>query len=212
MEIERKSIVEYGKKLYDSGLTKGTGGNISIYNKELGYMAISPSGIPYHETKVSDIVIAKLNGEIVDGDKKPSCEFDMHAIIYKNRPEFSSVVHAHSIYAASLSCLRKNLPAVDYLVAFGGGKDVKCAQYATYGTPELAINALEAMKDRNAVLLANHGINVCGPNLPTAFSICEQLEFCAELYLRALSVGEPTILSDKEMEMMVERFKTYGQK
>lgn len=211
MKDERETIVKYGKKLITSGLTTGTGGNLSIFNREKGLLAIKPSGIEYLEMLPADVVIMDLNGNVKDGSLKPSSEYEMHAIVYRNRDDVSAMIHTHALYATTISCLRWNLPAVDYLVAHAGGKDIKCAQYATYGTKELAENALKAMESRKAVLLANHGINVVGKTLDEAFAITEQLEFCARLYWQAKSIGEPVILDDEEMDMMVERFKGYGQ-
>jgi L-fuculose-phosphate aldolase len=135
----------------------------------------------------------------------------MHAIVYRNRSDLSAMVHMHSIFAATISATRKALPAVDYLVAHGGGPDIKCAEYATYGSSELAANALEGMKGRNAVLLANHGMNVCSINLEKAMAIAEQLEFCCEIYVRAKSMGEEVcIIDDEEMLRNVKKFVTYG--
>jgi len=211
MEEERELIVQYGKKLISSGLTTGTGGNLSIFNKEQGYLAITPSGIDYFKMLPEDVVIMDLNGKVVDGLLKPSSEYEMHAIVYRTRDDVAAMVHTHALYSTTISCLRWELPAVDYLVAHAGGKNIRCAEYATYGTKELAENAVKAMVGRKAVLLANHGINVVGQTLDEAFAITEQLEFCARLFWQAKSIGEPVILSDEEMEMMVERFKGYGQ-
>jgi L-fuculose-phosphate aldolase len=211
LKEERKQIVEYGKKLIDSGLTVGTGGNISIFDKESGLMGITPSGIEYHNLTEEDVIIMDLYGNVVEGELRPSSEHQMHSIVYKNRYDAVAMIHTHALYSTTISCLNVDLPAIDYLVAHSGGRNIRCANYATYGTNELAENALEAMKDRKAVLLANHGINVVGSSLAEAYAITEQLEFCARLYWQAKAIGNPVILSDEEMTMMVERFKDYGQ-
>lgn len=210
LKEERIKIVEYGKKLIQSGLTKGTGGNLSIFNREKNLMAISPSGIDYFETKPEDVVVLNLKGEIVDGDKKPSSELEMHRIFYEKRDDIDAIIHTHTMYATTLSCLRWKLPAVHYILA-SAGKDIRCAEYATFGTDELADNAFEAMRDRKAVLLANHGLLAGSKDIADAFSITEDVEYCSELYYRAKSVGEPVILDDEEMNIMVDRFKNYGQ-
>lgn len=207
---EREQIIDYGKKLIDAGLTVGTGGNISIFDKESGMMAITPSGIEYYKLRNEDIVIMDLHGKVIEGELKPSSEYQMHSVVYQNRLDAAAMIHTHALYATTISCLNEDLPAVDYLVAHAGGPNIRCAKYATYGTKELADNAIAAMEDRKAVLLANHGINVIGTNLDEAFAITEQLEFCARLYWQARTIGKPVILDDEEMEMMVERFKTYG--
>ncbi|MBU5426737.1 L-fuculose-phosphate aldolase [Tissierella pigra] len=207
---ERKLIVEYGKKLVTSNLTKGTGGNLSIYNREKNLMAISPSGIDYFKIDVEDIVVLDLKGNIVDGHREPSSEYHMHRIFYENRDDIDAIIHTHTMYATTLACLNWSLPPVHYMLALAG-PDVRCANYATYGTKELAENAFEAMKDRYAVLLANHGLLVGSKDLANAFNITEEIEYVAELYYRTKAIGEPVILSEKEMTLMIEKFKTYGQ-
>lgn len=210
MKNEREQIVEYGKKLIDANLTKGTGGNLSIFNREKQLMAISPSGIDYFKIKPEDVVILDLEGNRVDGDKSPSSEYEMHRIFYGNRTDIDAIIHTHTMYATTIACLNWELPPVHYMVALAG-LNVRCAKYATYGTKELAENAFEAMKDRNAVLLANHGLLAGAKDLANAFNITEEIEYCAELYYRTKCIGEPVILSEEEMTLMLDKFKTYGQ-
>lgn len=210
MKNEREQIVEYGKKLIDANLTKGTGGNLSIFNREKQLMAISPSGIDYFKIKPEDVVILDLEGNRVDGDKSPSSEYEMHRIFYENRRDIDAIIHTHTMYATTIACLNWELPPVHYMVALAG-LNVRCAKYATYGTKELAENAFEAMKDRNAVLLANHGLLAGAKDLANAFNITEEIEYCAELYYRTKCIGEPVILSEEEMTLMLDKFKTYGQ-
>ena len=210
LQKEREMIVAYGKRMLSAGLTRGTGGNLSIYNRNLELMAITPSGIPYEEIEAEDIMIMKLDGTIVEGNKTPSSEHAMHEIVYRTREDVGAMLHVHSTFAVTLACLNEDLPAVDYMVAYSRGRSVKCAPYASFGTTDLAVNALKTMGNQNAVLLANHGMNVVGPDLPKAFAIAEQLEFCAELYVRARTIGKPVILPDDEMDEMVERFKIAG--
>ncbi|MCC3145596.1 L-fuculose-phosphate aldolase [Halanaerobium sp. Z-7514] len=211
LENERKKVVEYGKKLIESGLTKGTGGNISVYNAEKNLMAISPSGIDYFKTEPEDVVVLDLDGKVVDGKRKPSSEYPMHKIFYERREDIKAVVHAHSIYSTTISVLRWEIPALSYLIPFGGGKKIPCADYATFGTQELAEKNYKAMEGYNACLMANHGLLAGSKDIETAFMIAEQVEFIAELFYRTKAVGEPTILDDKEMELMIEKFKSYGQ-
>ena len=210
LQKEREMIVAYGKRMLSAGLTRGTGGNLSIYDRNLELMAITPSGIPYEEIEAEDIMIMKLDGTIVEGNKTPSSEHAMHEIVYRTREDVGAMLHVHSTFAVTLACLNEDLPAVDYMVAYSRGRSVKCAPYASFGTPDLAVNALKTMGDQNAVLLANHGMNVVGPDLPKAFAIAEQLEFCAELYVRAQTIGKPVILPDDEMDKMVKRFIQAG--
>ncbi|MCF6461947.1 L-fuculose-phosphate aldolase [Clostridium sp. Cult1] len=211
MKKERELIVEYGKRLSTTGLTKGTGGNLSIYNREEKLMAISPSGIDYFQIKPEDIVILNIKGEKIEGDKTPSSEAEMHRIFYERRTDIDAMIHTHTMYATTLACLNWSLPPVHYMVALAG-LDIRCTKYATYGTKELAENAFEAMKGRKAVLLANHGLLVGAKDLPNAFNITEEIEYCAELYYRAKCIGEPVILPEEEMILMLEKFETYGQR
>jgi L-fuculose-phosphate aldolase len=210
LEKERELIVLYGRRLLESGLTKGTGGNISICNRTEGLVAISPSGIDYQRTRPEDVVVLDMAGNIVEGQRTPSSETGMHRIFYEKRDDVNAVVHAHSPYCSVMACLNWDLPATHYMIALAG-KNVRCAEYATFGTPQLAENAFAAMKDRNAVLLANHGLLAGGANIASAFNTAEEIEFCAQIYCRAQAIGNPVILSDEEMETMAERFTTYGQ-
>jgi len=210
MKDEREAIVEYCIKLTEHKLTKGTGGNISIFDREKKLMAISPSGLDYYQTKPEDVVVMDMNDNIIEGRRRPSTEYNLHRIFYLKRDDCNSVVHCHSMFSAVLACLRWPIPASHYMIALAG-KDVRCAQYATFGTQELAENAFEAMKDRNAVLLANHGLLAVSKDLPNAFNIAEEIEFCAEIYYRSKCVGEPFILSDQEMELMDQKFNHYAK-
>jgi len=212
LEKERKDVVKYCQKLITAGLTKGTGGNISIYNREQQLMAISPSGIDYFETEPEDIVVIDINGKIVDGKRKPSSEHEMHRIFYLKRDDIDAVVHTHSIYSTVLATLRQPLPASSYLVAFSG-LDVRCADYASFGSMELAELTFEAMSNRYAVFMANHGLLTGGKDILNAFNIAEQIEHCAEVYVKARAIGEPVILDEAEMTKMIYKFnKSYGQR
>lgn len=208
---EREQVVEYCRMLTTHRLTKGTGGNISACNRKKGLMAISPSGMDYFKTEPEDVVVLDLEGRVVEGRRVPSSETDMHRLLYIDRSDINAVVHAHSTYATTLACMRWNLPAVHYLVGFAG-HDVRCAPYATFGTPELARVAVEGMKGRFAVLLGNHGLLAAGPNMHYAFNVAEEIEFVCEIYWRSKAVGEPVLLDAGDMETVLEKFKTYGQR
>lgn len=208
---ERELIVEYGKKLIEKNLTKGTGGNISIFIRNEKLIAVTPSGIDYLKMKPEDIVIMDLEDNVVYGSNKPSSEYLMHKIFYEKRQDINAVVHAHSTYSTTLACMNWELPAISYLVPVAGGNNVRCAKYATFGTNELAVNAFEAMKDRYAVFLANHGLLVGAKDLPNAFSKAEEIEFCAEIYCRTKALGEPKVLCDDEVDNLLNLFKGYGQ-
>ncbi len=208
LKKEREQVSAYGRKMIDNGLVKGTGGNLSIYNRGENLVAISPGGMDYYDIKPEDVVVVNLSREIVDSVNKPSSEIDMHLMIYEKRSEISSIVHTHSICTSSISCLRIGIPPVHYLIGFAG-KDVRCAEYATYGTKELAVNACRAMEGRKAALLANHGLIAGAESLKQAFDIAEIVEYCAEIYIKIGSLGDPVLIDEKEMETIIEKFKTY---
>jgi L-fuculose-phosphate aldolase len=210
LQRERELLVEYGQKLITHRLTIGTGGNLSILNRKHGLIAITPTGLDYFDTRPEDIVVLGLDGEIVEGKREPSSELPMHRYFYQHREDISGLVHVHSRYATTLSCLRWELPAVHYLVALAGNS-VKCAQYATFGSEELARSAFVAMKDRKAVLLANHGLLAGDNDLRFAFAIVEEVEFCAEIYFRSKCIGKPIIIPDSEMEVVSEKLKCYRE-
>lgn len=208
---EKKELVEYGKKMSAEGLSSGTSGNLSIYLKEEGVVLITPSGIGYFDTKPEDIVAMDLEGNIIEGTRKPSSEWHLHTLFYKNKPEARAVVHTHSKFCTTLSTLRMPIKAVHYVIADAGTNEVPCAPYRRYGTEELAKVAVESAKESNAVLLANHGIVVCGKNLKSAYGLAKGMEYVAEIQVTAMSVGEPVVLSKEEMDEVLEGFKTYGQ-
>ncbi len=210
---QRKQLVDYGKLLIDRGLTTGTGGNLSIFDPTQKLMAITPSGIAFHDTTPEDIVIMNLDGQVVEGIRKPSSEVDLHRIFYQNRSDILAVVHSHSTYCTTISCMGWTLPAVHYALGVAGG-DVRCAPYRTYGSYELAQGALESMEGRYAVLLANHGMLAGGSNIAEALDNVATVEFVAELYYRTKSLSgpdQPQIIGDEQMIEVMRKFGTYGQ-
>ena len=211
LEQEREAIVTFGRKLITSQLTTGSGGNLSVINREANLIAIKPSGVDYYEMQPQDVVVMTPEGRIVEGDKKPSSEVNFHLGLLQARPEINAVVHTHSVYATTIACLNWELPAVHYLVGFSGNK-VPLAPYATFGTQALADHIVAAIGQYNACLMANHGLVTVGPNLATAFAAAEEIELVARIYYQARCIGNPVILSDEEMAVVGEKFKTYGQK
>ena len=208
MEYEKEQVVRYGKKLIDRRLTTGSGGNISVYNREKKLVAISPSGLDYYETTPEDIVILDMDGNLVEGKHRPSSEAGMHLAFYKNRADVSGIVHTHSKFATAIACMGWELPAVHYLIGMAGHR-VKCTGYATYGSDELAKKALETIGDSNAVLLANHGLIALGEDVDRAFSTAEHLEFVSEVYYLTKTLGTPNILSDEDMDEVMKKFGTF---
>lgn len=209
LQKERERIVEYGKKLVQTGLTQGSFGNLSIYDPQSRLMAISPSGMEYSGIKPRDVVVLRPDGEKIDGERKPSSEVDMHRIFYQRRPGINAVIHTHSRFATTLACLHWRIEPLHYLVGYAG-RDVPCTPYVQFGTFELAETALNTMEDRYACLLGNHGLLACGNDIAYAFDVAQQIEFAAELYYRAKAVGQPVLLKEDQIDTVLETFKTYA--
>ena len=214
MENARSQIVAYGKQLLTEGLVSATAGNLSIYDPAAGTMAISPSGIPYFETKEEDVVIMTLDGRIVEGDRKPSSEHGLHAAVYQVRPDAGAVVHTHSTYATTLSCLGEPVRAVHFVLGnLLGKREVPVVPYRTYGTPELAAEVRRVMADSAACLLANHGMVASAGTMADAYLLAATVESVAGLQWRAECIGRPYVLSDEEIRDTWENFtRNYGQK
>ncbi len=211
LEIERREIVHYGRRMVHRSLTTGTGGNLSLVNRERGLMAISPSGIEYEAMQPEDVVVVDGRGQVVAGELKPSSEISLHRALYGARSDIGAIVHTHSVYATTFACLNREIPAVHYLVGYAGDR-VPVAPYATFGTEALARNTAEAIGCCNAVLLQNHGLVAVGPTLAAAFACAEEVELVARIYYQALSIGEPVILPTDEMSRVSEAFRQYGQR
>ncbi|MEI7845713.1 MAG: L-fuculose-phosphate aldolase [Chloroflexota bacterium] len=211
LENERNAIVEYGRKLITSQLTTGSGGNLSIYNRAEGLVAIKPSGVDYMLMKPEDVVVVDPTGKVVDGQLAPSSELRFHLALLLSRSDITAVVHTHQVYATTIACMNWELPAVHYLVGFSGNK-VPLAKYATFGSQELSDNIVSAIGSYNACLMANHGIVTVGATIASAFATADELELVARLYYQTKCIGQPVILPDSEMEIIAEKFKTYGQR
>ncbi len=205
-------IVSVGIELERIGILDLTAGNISVRVDD-DAIAITPSGIPYKETRPGDIVICSLaDGSVLAGDRKPSSELPLHRAVYAARPETGAVVHTHSPFATTLAVLGKPIPAVHYIISRLGTCEVPVVSYATYGSEELARNTFAALAGTTrALLLANHGTLAIGDDLETASVNARVLEILAMTYWRALAVGTPVILPDEEIANVIERHKSYGQ-
>lgn len=207
---ERIQVTEYGKRLLSTGLTHGTGGNVSLCDRKQEQFAISPSGMDYNEILPMDVVVLDFDGKVVEGQRKPSSEYPLHAAIYRAREDISAIIHVHSVYAGALCCLGQDLPPLHYLVGLAG-PDVRCAPYEPYGSEALGARAVQALEGRLAVLLANHGLVACGSTLAQALTVAEEIEYCCKLYCIAKSMGTPALLGDGEMRSVIEHLKGYGQ-
>lgn len=207
----RQDIIDACLEMNANGLNQGTSGNISVRYEDR--MLISPSATPYDKMTPDMIAALDLSGEMTgkwDGPLKPSTEWRIHWQLLKSRPELTAIVHAHPTYCTTLAILRKPIPACHYMVAAFGGMDVKVSDYHTFGSPELANMVVEAMQDRTACLMANHGMVAGGVGMAQAMWRAVELETIARQYYLSSQMGEPVILSKAEIDETFKMFAGYG--
>lgn len=205
----REELISTGRRMNGTGLNQGTSGNLSA--RVDGGFLLTPSGMDYDTLQPEDLVWMRLDGTY-EGRHEPSTEWRIHRDILATRPEVGGVLHAHSMFSTSLACLRRPIPAFHYMVTRAGGEDIRCADYATFGTEELSRHVLVALEGRLACLMANHGMVALGATLAGAYRLAVEVETLAAMYWRALQVGEPVLLESAEMQRVLEKFRTYGQK
>lgn len=207
----RRDVIRIAQEIDRLGFAPSKSGNVSARTSQ-GFL-ITPSALPYAQTKPADLVLLDLDGKILAGKRPPSSEWRFHAAIYRAKPQAQAVVHTHSPRATALSCARRGLPAFHYMIAIAGGHDIRCAPYATFGTQKLADHAVRALKDRKAALLSNHGVIALGTSLDGALAIAKEVENLSGQYLDLLGAGlKPVILGKDEMKRVLAQFATYGRK
>jgi L-fuculose-phosphate aldolase len=214
----RGQMVEVARRMNASGINQGTSGNLSA--RIPGGMLITPTSLPYEQMQPEDLVALDLDGRPLEaadpGDsappRRPSSEWRLHADILASRPEIQAVLHCHSIHATALACHGRPIPPFHYMTAVAGGDDIRCAAYATFGTAGLSALAVQALEERLACLLAQHGQVALGRNLDQALRIAIEVETLARMYLQALQLGEPPHLSPEQMAAVHHQFRTllYG--
>lgn len=208
MDELRAQLIATARAMGSAGLNKGTAGNLSV-RAGTGFL-ITPTGMDYASLECADLPWMSLEGE-ARGRRRPSSEWRFHRDLYAARPEVGAVLHAHSPFAVSLACLRREIPPFHYMIARFGGTTVRCGAYALFGTQALSDAALAALEGRSACLLANHGMLVAGRDLKQALDLGIELESLCEQYWRASQLGEPVLLSAAEMAEVLEHFRHYGQ-
>ncbi|MCF2526333.1 class II aldolase/adducin family protein [Yinghuangia soli] len=198
MRDARTALCEYGRRAVGQGFVVGSSGNLSV--RDGGLVAVTPSGVPLDRMAPEDCPVVDLSGEVVEGALAPSSETPMHLALYAAAEDARAIVHTHAVFGAVVATTRTVLPAIHYNVLLFGGRDVRVAEYATYGTPELARNVQAALAGgRQGALLANHGSVTLGLDLDEAFERTRILEWLCEVYVRACGMGEPRILDDGEL-------------
>ena len=203
-----RNVIESCLAMNAQGINQGSAGNISVRFED-GFL-ITPSGIQYEQLQPENIVFIDMEGNSED-PLAPSSEWRMHRDIYVNRPQAGAVLHAHSIFATALSCLRLDIPAFHYMVAVAGGSDIRCADYALFGTQALSDNMLTALVNRRACLLGTHGMICYHDNLDQALGLGVEIETLAKQYWYARQAGDPVILDQAQMSEVLERFESYGK-
>jgi L-fuculose-phosphate aldolase len=204
----RAAAVAAVRQLDALGMNRGSTGNLSVRVGE--GMLITPTGMGAEDLRPQDLVWLGWDGT-QRGDWRPSSEWHFHQAIYRVRPDLHAVLHTHSTHAAALACLRRELPAFHYMVAVAGGDSVPCVPYHLFGTEELSAAVAGAFADRNACLMANHGLVAGGNTLAKAMKVLQEIESLCEVYLKALAVGEPAVLSKDQMAAVITKFASYGK-
>nr|AIA15089.1 Class II Aldolase and Adducin N-terminal domain protein [uncultured bacterium] len=209
----RRAIVGTALEMERLGIYQGTSGNVSARYR--AGLLITPSGVSARELDEKHTVWLPL--DIADDAEllrieRPSSEWRIHRDILRARDDIDAVVHTHSIAATALAIHGRDIPALHYMVAAAGGKSIRCAPYAVFGSQQLSDHVLAALADRRACLLAHHGVIALGADLARAVWLAHEVEVLAKQYLLALQIGPPPLLSDEQMDEVLEKFKTYGRR
>jgi L-fuculose-phosphate aldolase len=211
MMQQRLALIEAARSMAGLGINQGSAGNISV--RSGAGMLITPSAIPYDEITPEMVALMALDGAYgaYEGPKRPSSEWRFHLDIMRARPEVGAIVHTHAPYATAIAMARRDIPPCHYMVTRFGGRDVRCAPYALFGTAALSAYALAALEGRSACLLANHGFIATGATLGAAMAAAVELEALAKQYVLSVSIGGPVLLSDDEIAKAMRQFATaYG--
>lgn len=203
------NLISHARRMNETGLNQGTSGNLSVRVGEDAFL-ITPSGVPYDRLEPDDLVRMNMAGD-VEGEGTPSSEWRIHRDLYERRLDAGAILHAHSPWAMSVAALRRDVPAVHYMIVLAGGFSIRCADYATYGTQDLSDRALVALEKRRACLLANHGLLCMEASIERAFTLALEVETLCRVYMQCLATGEdPVLLSEDELRKAGEKFGTYG--
>ena len=205
----RQQLLNTAQQLITSGLNKGTAGNACVRFED-GFL-VTPSGKAVEDMTEDSMVKMQFDGSF-EADKIPSSEWRFHRDILASRADIYAVIHTHSMFATTLACLHKDIPPFHYMIAVVGADTIRCAPYALFGSQALSDNALQALVDRKACLLANHGMICLGRDLDEALAVAVEVENLCEQYWRILQLDvNPPLLSETEMREVFQQFKDYGK-
>lgn len=206
----RTEMVATCRRMNETGINQGTAGNLSVRNSR-GFL-VTPTSLPYDRMQPGDLVQMYFDGSF-EGARRPSSEWRFHRDILNSRQDIDCVLHCHSVYATTLAVHHKTIPSFHYMTGVAGGTTIRCARYATFGTQALSDAAIEALDGRLACLLGQHGQISLGKTLGAALALAIEVETLSRLYVQALTLGEPPVLSDEEMARVIQQMKnmSYGQ-
>jgi L-fuculose-phosphate aldolase len=204
----RAQVLATARAMNAEHLNRGAAGNVSVRHHD-GFL-ITPTGMAYDACEPADVSFVAFDGRVA-GRRQPSSEWRFHRDIYAARPEAGAVLHAHSSFAVSLACMGLSIPPFHYMIARFGGSDVRCADYATFGTQALSDAVVAALDGRRGCLMAHHGMVVFGADLAEALALAIELESLCEQFWRVLQLGPPRLLPADEMDRVLERFRDYGR-
>lgn len=212
LEKLKEQLVQLHLELPKNNLVVWTSGNISARDPESGYVAIKPSGVLYEDLRSKDVVILDLDGNIIEGDLKPSSDIGSHLYIYRQRSDISGVVHTHSPYATAFAAIGEPIPV--YLTAqadeFGG--EIPCGGFALIGGEQIGKIVVDSIGDSPAVLLKNHGVFTVGPTAEAALKAAVMVEDIARTVWLAKQIGKPEEIPQELVDKLHHRYKTeYGQ-
>lgn len=210
LQTERQAVADACRQLLETGLVRGTSGNVSVRDVHSGLFAMTPSGTGYGSMTADDVAVMTVDGTVVDGRLQPTTEAVMHLEVYRARSDVNAVVHTHSPFATTFAALREPVPAVHYILAKAAAT-VHVTPYERYGTPEIAAACVATLEDDQGVLLANHGVVAVGVDLGSALAVAEAIEYTAEITWRARAIGKPVVLDEEEMAGVAVAFSTYGR-
>lgn len=207
--MSRAQLIETCQAMARSDLTPGRSGNLSARSSDFDGFVITPSGVAFDRMDAEDMIDVRMDGTFIPGQNKPSSKHKLHLEIYKARPDVGGIVVCQSRFATALACANVPVPPFHYMVAIGGGSNIRCAPYAFYDSPEFSAGAVQALRDRRCCLLANHGQVSTGPTLDEAFELAREFEnLCAQLW-HTLQLGPPKLLSDADMKLVLDHFARF---
>ena len=213
LEKLKLEVIDAGKKLKEYKLITLTGGNVSGRDLETGYIVMTPSGMEYDTLTPDDITVTDLDGNIIEGKRKPSSDLKTHLQIYRAKKDINGIIHTHSTFASCFAVLKEDIPVISTTMANEVGGRVPLSKYAPVGSDELGEHIIEKIGDQKAVLLESHGVFTYGENVSHALTAAVMLEDSAKVYYLTRTIGKPEELPEEEIRRANELFKNvYGQK